>query len=175
MIPNRNIIKADGSDVSVITVQVKDSNGKVIPDDCSKISFSLQGPGKIIGVGNGDPSSHEPDRYFETVQASKIVNLKEFAVNNLENRPEVAAGFDELVSETGFGKPQKRRLARYKDTLIVIRGTFELQGISNETIISLFTKSIVENQSVYVNGHLIASGIKRDEPGQAYVLGHRSN
>ena len=27
---------------------------------------------KIIGVGNGDPSSHEADRFFETVKTSKI-------------------------------------------------------------------------------------------------------
>jgi beta-galactosidase len=173
MVPDRNFIKADGSDVSVITVKVMDSNGKIVPDDSSKISFSLQGPGKIIGVGNGDPSSHEPDRYFETVQASKIVNLKEFAVNNLENRPEVAAGFDDSSWKPALVSRRSDDWHEYKDTLIVIRGTFELQGISNETTVSLFTKSIVENQSVYVNGHLIASGIKRDEQGQAYVLGHK--
>jgi len=26
------------------------------------IHFNLSGPGKILGVGNGDPSSHESDR-----------------------------------------------------------------------------------------------------------------
>jgi beta-galactosidase len=26
------------------------------------ITFELTGSGKLIGVGNGDPSSHEPDR-----------------------------------------------------------------------------------------------------------------
>ena len=29
------------------------------------IHFELKGPGKIIGVGNGDPSSHEPDKASE--------------------------------------------------------------------------------------------------------------
>lgn len=24
--------------------------------------FTIDGPGKILGVGNGDPSSHEPDK-----------------------------------------------------------------------------------------------------------------
>jgi beta-galactosidase len=28
----------------------------------NEILFQLSGPGKIIGVGNGDPSSHEPDK-----------------------------------------------------------------------------------------------------------------
>jgi beta-galactosidase len=173
MIPDRNIIKADGSDVSVITVQVKDSNGKVIPDDSSKIIFSLDGPGKIIGVGNGDPSCHEPDRYFETVQASKIVNLKELAVNNLNDRHEVAAGFDDSAWKPALISLRSDDWRAYKDTLIVIRGTFELPGLTNETEVNLFTKSIVENQSVYVNGHLIASNIKRDAPNQAYLLDHK--
>ena len=26
------------------------------------VKFSIEGPGKIIGTGNGDPSSHEPDK-----------------------------------------------------------------------------------------------------------------
>ena len=29
------------------------------------IHFELSGPGKIIGVGNGDPSCHEPDVYLD--------------------------------------------------------------------------------------------------------------
>jgi beta-galactosidase len=26
------------------------------------VKFSIEGPGKIIGTGNGNPSSHEPDK-----------------------------------------------------------------------------------------------------------------
>jgi beta-galactosidase len=59
--PDRATINADGADVSVITVSVKDAQGRLVPDAANKIHFSLSGPGKIIGVGNGDPSSHEPD------------------------------------------------------------------------------------------------------------------
>ena len=34
--------------------------------DGSEITFEISGPGKIIGVGNGDPGSHEPDCYVTT-------------------------------------------------------------------------------------------------------------
>jgi beta-galactosidase len=37
-----------------------------VPDAASKIHFELDGPGKILGVGNGDPSSHEPDVFLPT-------------------------------------------------------------------------------------------------------------
>src|SRR4029434_1798083 len=34
----------------------------IVPTSGDEIAFSISGPGRIIGVGNGDPSSHEPDR-----------------------------------------------------------------------------------------------------------------
>ena len=64
LIPDRRSIKADREDVSVITVQVNDSEGRLMPVAGNEITFTLDGPGKIIGVGNGDPGSHEPDKYI---------------------------------------------------------------------------------------------------------------
>jgi beta-galactosidase len=63
--PHRATIKADGADVSVITVRVADSQGRMVPTAANEITFTLSGPGKIIGVGNGDPSSHEPEQFLE--------------------------------------------------------------------------------------------------------------
>ena len=173
LIPERSILKADGEDVSVIAVETEDVKGMIAPYDSSEISFSLDGPGKIIGVGNGDPSSHEPDRFFETVKTAKIENLKELSVNNLNDRPEVAPGIDDSAWKRALISLRSDDWRVYKDSLIVIRGTFELPEITNETEINLFTKSIVENQSIYVNGNLIASGIKRDAPNQSYRLDHK--
>ncbi len=67
LIPDQTKIKADGGDVSVVTVQVTDQEDRVVPTASNLIRFSLQGPGQIIGVGNGDPACHEADRYFDTV------------------------------------------------------------------------------------------------------------
>ena len=64
--PDRSTINANGEDVSAVTVSVTDDHGRVVPVASDKIQFSLTGPGKIIGVGNGDPSSHEPDTYLPT-------------------------------------------------------------------------------------------------------------
>jgi beta-galactosidase len=172
LIPDRNGIKADGEDVSVITVQVTDNHGVVVPNGSSTISFSLEGPGKIIGVGNGDPSSHEPDRYGETVKTSHIEHLKELAVTDLTDRPEVAAGFDDSTWKPALQSHRSDDWRAYVDTLLVIRGTFELPDLTSETTATLYTKSIVEHQSIYVNGHLLASDIKRDAPNQSFRLDH---
>jgi beta-galactosidase len=60
--PDRKEIMADGQDVSLVEVQVQDQAGGLAPVADNEIVFQLSGPGKIIGVGNGDPSSHEPDK-----------------------------------------------------------------------------------------------------------------
>jgi beta-galactosidase len=57
-----NILKADGCDVAVIRVAIKDEKGRVVPTANNLVKFSIEGPGKIIGTGNGNPTSHEPDK-----------------------------------------------------------------------------------------------------------------
>ncbi|TAK94020.1 MAG: glycoside hydrolase family 2 protein [Verrucomicrobia bacterium] len=71
--PHRAALAADGEDVSVITVQVADAQGRMVPTADNLITFELAGPGKIIGVGNGDPSSHEPDQFIATGQSPSPV------------------------------------------------------------------------------------------------------
>ncbi len=60
---DRKVIEADGTDVSVITLRVLDERGDVVPTADDLAWFSISGPGKIIGVGNGNPSSLEPDQF----------------------------------------------------------------------------------------------------------------
>jgi beta-galactosidase len=57
-----NKLKADGRDVAVIKIAIKDAKGRVVPTANNLVTFSIEGPGKIIGTGNGNPSSHEPDK-----------------------------------------------------------------------------------------------------------------
>ena len=70
--PNRATINADGEDVSVITVSVADAQGRVVPTAGNKINFAIEGAGKILGVGNGDPSCHEPDTFVPQMPVKTI-------------------------------------------------------------------------------------------------------
>lgn len=54
---DHQVIKADGEDLSFITVKVADKNGLLIPDANNKVIFSIEGPGEIVATDNGDPSS----------------------------------------------------------------------------------------------------------------------
>ena len=53
---DRTTITADGRDVAVITAEVQDSKGRVVPDACPALTFRLEGDAHILGVGNGDPA-----------------------------------------------------------------------------------------------------------------------
>jgi beta-galactosidase len=57
-----SVLKADGCDVAVIRVAIKDEKGRVVPTTNSLVKFSIEGPGRIIGTGNGNPTSYEPDK-----------------------------------------------------------------------------------------------------------------
>ncbi len=56
---DRSTISADGQDLSFVTVQVCDTAGLLVPRSHHQVGFSIEGPGAIIAVGNGDPTSHE--------------------------------------------------------------------------------------------------------------------
>jgi beta-galactosidase len=55
-------IRADGQDVAMVEVSVVDTQGRIVPTASNFITFSVSGPGRVYGVGNGDPASHEPDK-----------------------------------------------------------------------------------------------------------------
>jgi beta-galactosidase len=55
-------IPADGRFAVPITVFAVDEHGRRVPTASNFVRFDLTGHGKILGVGNGDPTCHEPDQ-----------------------------------------------------------------------------------------------------------------
>ena len=60
-----NVIRADGYDLSYITVDVQDANGNFAPNAMNEINFRITGNGRIVGVDNGDAASWEPYKCAE--------------------------------------------------------------------------------------------------------------
>ena len=58
---DRRELQADGTDLAFLTAEVQDSRGRVLPITDQAVTFHVEGEGRIIGTGNGDPTSHEPD------------------------------------------------------------------------------------------------------------------
>ncbi|HEX7652316.1 MAG TPA: beta-galactosidase GalA, partial [Verrucomicrobiae bacterium] len=106
LVPDRTRIHADGEDVSVFTVSAVDAQGRPVPVAQNKLNFNLAGNGRIIGVGNGDPSSHEPDTYIPQSPVQSLpVNgwhWKRLALPAKRGAiaPEYAPDFDDSTWET---------------------------------------------------------------------------
>jgi len=75
LIADRNVINADGEDLSFITVKVADKNGLMVPDANNKVNFTIEGPGEMVATDNGDPAnlesfaSKQREAYFGLVLA----------------------------------------------------------------------------------------------------------
>ena len=56
---DRPQIRADRRDVAHFVLAVVDAQGRTVPDANPEVRFALTGPGTLIGVDNGDMTSHE--------------------------------------------------------------------------------------------------------------------
>ncbi|HSW58878.1 MAG TPA: alpha-L-fucosidase, partial [Dehalococcoidales bacterium] len=110
--PFRNTLKADGEDAAIITVEIQDAQGRRVPTADNDITFSIEGPARIIGVGNGNPSSHEPDVFLtqRPMRSAPVGNWTWKKVSDARRKDlaEITADFDDsawakhnIRSETG--------------------------------------------------------------------------
>jgi beta-galactosidase len=99
---DRRQISADGEDVSLITVGLADAEGRSVPDGSALVTFKLEGPGRLIGVGNGDPSCHEDDRPTSANEAKRSLfsGLCQAIVQSLKQPGEIR-----LLSSSGKFDP----------------------------------------------------------------------
>jgi beta-galactosidase len=58
--PDRMTIRADGEDLSFVTVRVEDAAGNLVPGADNLIRFAASGAGRVAAVDNGNPASLEP-------------------------------------------------------------------------------------------------------------------
>ncbi|HEV2436765.1 MAG TPA: beta-galactosidase GalA [Verrucomicrobiae bacterium] len=63
--PDRTTLAADGTDISLVTVKIVDAQGRTVPVATNEVIFKITGAGRLLGLGNGDPTCHEPDKGSE--------------------------------------------------------------------------------------------------------------
>jgi len=59
LLPDRPSIQADGQDLAHFEVRILDARGHLVPDASNAIEFAVSGPGRIVGLDNGDIKSRE--------------------------------------------------------------------------------------------------------------------
>jgi len=156
--PDRKAIDASGEDLAVFKVAITDAKGRIVPVASNSIDFELEGPGRILGVGNGDPSSHEPDVFVPT-SSSRVIAIDAWRWKKIEdpyqsNLPEVAPEFDDsswdkadVRAESGPLKPNDRAVFRGRFTITA-------QDLSVPAA-ELWFGMIEAGVNVYVNGQRI--------------------
>ena len=51
----------DGHDAGLVRATIRDASGRIVPSADNAVTFTVDsGPGKVLGVHNGDAKSHEP-------------------------------------------------------------------------------------------------------------------
>jgi len=101
LLADRTEIGADERDVAHVTVEVVDEQGRVVPMAENEITFEVTGEGRLIGVDNGNPQSH--DSYKATrckafnglclavVQATAKAGGIKIAASTMGLRPDAAS------------------------------------------------------------------------------------
>jgi beta-galactosidase len=101
--PDTTIMTADGRDAIVLNVHTVDAQGREVPDAQNHLIFTVNGPGRFIGVGNGDPSSHEPEQCKPNDWQRSLFNGKcQIILQSIPDAGEitVTAASDGLASAT---------------------------------------------------------------------------
>ena len=97
--PDRKSLAGDGSDAMPVTVEAVDDQGRAVPLAQNKVNFTIEGAGKILGVGNGDPNCHEPEVFLPSAPRSVPVSGWRWKLANVPSDrsvlPEYANDFDD--------------------------------------------------------------------------------
>ena len=165
--PDRTEIGADGRDAAVFTVSVVDAQGRVVPLAANRISFDLEGPGRILGVGNGDPSCHEPDKVV-TRAAPRSVELRTWRWKKVSDPyppslPEEAPQFDDSAWAATDVFADAGPLKWHEKA--VFRGHFTVDAKDLATpVAELRFNRVAGGTSVYVNGVKVGGTVDSRTP-----------
>jgi beta-galactosidase len=160
-------INADGEDLAIITVSELDAKKRFIPDTNDEITFTIQGPGKIIGIGNGDPSSHEADKYIDDITAISITDWKVKTVDSKDNAREVGSDIDDTAWATAFtweDDNNKNYAAK------VFRGKFHIPEKPLSHSVKLLLHSTGERQNIYLNGKVLKLDLAASSDGHEFEV-----
>ncbi len=151
---DRPNIAADGKDVAVITVNVCDNVGRPVPIAEDEIQFDVAGPARIIGVGNGDPGSHEADRSAVRYSYVSLTNWHAKPVDSIVDPPEVASDVDTTSWLDPFRwLPPERQPASTK--ALVLRGEFPAPVVGEDDTLAMYVARLDDEELVFLNGKAV--------------------
>ncbi len=147
----------------MFTVSATDAQGRTVPVAQNKISFAIEGAGKILGVGNGDPSCHEPDTFVPpaTVKVIPFNNWRWHLAGDVKNSQlaEYKTDFDDSAWDTTSSEDEASQLSQNQTGVFRQHINLSAGQIASDGIQIQFGR-IDDLGWIYVNGHRV--GESRD-------------
>lgn len=130
--PYKTTATADGKDLSIINITVVDKEGREVPTADNLIKFSIKGDAKIIGVGNGDPSSHEPDQCIEGAWQRALFNGKCQVIVQMGTKPDMIK-FEATAAGLYAGSTDIITVSPEKQAQVTPKSLYDLKGEAAQT------------------------------------------
>ncbi|MEN8077753.1 Ig-like domain-containing protein [Clostridioides difficile] len=172
---DRQVIEADGYDLSYITVDIVDENGTLVPDANNLVNFEVSGNGVIVGVDNGNAASVEryKDNKREAFNGKALVivqstkNAGSFTLTATSNGLATDTINVYTVEEEDLGK---NKIVGYdvSDITVPVNGELNLP----KTVTALYTDGT--KNDVNVTWEEVSSD-KLAQPGTFKVTGNIEN
>lgn len=166
--PHKTVLKGDYEDVSVVTVRIVDRKGRVVPDANHPVYFEVSGPAQIIGVGNGDPTSHEPCRFFDEVQSISFSKWQQISASEVNISEAVMPEFNIAEWQPAF--PDGGLAPGSSSLPTLYRASLHLSEAQLKGNLNWMFRSVGKNQSVYINGHLIGENLDNNQMDFVFQL-----
>ncbi|MFT3870828.1 MAG: beta-galactosidase GalA [Nibricoccus sp.] len=161
--PDRTTITADGTDATVFAVEARDAQGRVVPTACLPAKFTITG-GKILGVGNGDPSCLEPDQYHPTYAFTPVAHWRGCMV--AANTKEAAATELKPLMVLGDWKAPLPKPGE----LYELAADFSTSSLTAGATLDLFLPSLGSKTTVWLNGREMARDLDTTLVGPSLKL-----
>jgi beta-galactosidase len=153
---DRARIRADGTDVAVVTVNVVDREGRVVPTAGQGIAFEVEGPARLIGMGNGDPGSHEADKPMLRHRYAALADWRHRGAASSEGAVALVADGGDAGWRDPFAWTPPDQLPP-DSAWNVARATFTRPVVAAGERVVLFVGDVAPGQQIYLNGHPVTT------------------
>ena len=142
----------DGQDTGLVRASIVDSTGQVVPSASHNVSFRIvSGPGRILGVGNGDPACHEPNhaswRSAYHGLARVVVQVTEDHASSSQHRHRLLQIDRDGGIRTHIGHPEVSSPSRFAEGIVV---EVSAPGVGSSTVTIPVTTDIVTHNVLNV-------------------------
>lgn len=158
---DRTVLAADGVDTTVFTVRAMDAQGREVPTAGNLARFSLEG-GKIIGVGNGDPSCHEADVFVAGNVALPVTGWRGRIAAAGTTAPQAGAEHRpfQLIGDWKAPLPQEGECYE-------LAADLKVEALPENAALDLFLPCFGVRTSVWLNGEQVLADADTGTAGPA--------